>query len=118
TITTANLTVNGGTLDMQGHAIGATTVANSKLIDTLAWSNGTLKNISDINTGAGLNKSTGALFALEGTHTYTGPTILSQGTLQADGTLTGAVTIGAGAGLNPGTRAAPGTLTLTAPSPA
>ena len=75
----SRLTVGGGTLDVQGHEIGAVSP-----IDTLNFQSGTLKNVGQINNGAPLTKTTGG-------------TTISAGTLQignraASGSVVGNVT--------------------------
>lgn len=74
---TTALTLNGATLDMQGHAIGSA----ASQIDTLTFQSGILRNVSEINGGAGLVKSGGGTLVLTGTNTHTGATSVTGGTL-------------------------------------
>lgn len=81
--TTANTTsiiqLTGGTLDMTGHSIGDAT----NTIDTLQLDSGTLKDVSEINGGGAVTKTSAGTLTLLGTNTYTGATTISAGTLQA-----------------------------------
>lgn len=90
--TTSTINLNGGTLDMNGRALGSATVA----IDALNFNSGTLKNVSQINNGAGLTKATGGTLILDGTNTYTGATNVPAGKLSvaSTGTITSDVIIG------------------------
>jgi autotransporter-associated beta strand protein len=76
TISTINLT--GGTLDMNGHSIGDAI----NVIDVIQLASGTLKDVSEINGGAAVSKTTSGTLTLLGTNTYTGATTISAGTLQ------------------------------------
>jgi autotransporter-associated beta strand protein len=75
---TSTLTLNGGTLDLNGNAIATTVIP----ITTLNFQSGTLKNVLAINGTAGLNKTTAGTLILEGTNSYTGATVVTAGTLQ------------------------------------
>ncbi|HPM81215.1 MAG TPA: autotransporter-associated beta strand repeat-containing protein, partial [Candidatus Anammoximicrobium sp.] len=92
---TTTITLDGGTLDMAGHAIGGATP-----IDVLHFRGGTLQNVAEINGGAtGLTKTTGGTLILDGTNAYTGASSVDGGTLLVDGdnsAATGAVTVAAG----------------------
>jgi autotransporter-associated beta strand protein/T5SS/PEP-CTERM-associated repeat protein len=70
------ITLDGGTLDMTGGSIGGAVP-----IDVLNFRSGTLKNVAQINNGAGLTKTTAGALTLDGTNTYTGVTTVSAGTL-------------------------------------
>jgi hypothetical protein len=93
------LNLNGGTLDMSGKKIGGSSLANN--IDSLIFASGTLKNVGEINNGAGLTKTTTGTLTLAGTNTYTGATTVKAGTLVVSGSLSGstAVTVGDAANL-------------------
>ncbi|MCX7010294.1 MAG: autotransporter-associated beta strand repeat-containing protein, partial [Kiritimatiellaeota bacterium] len=76
---TATLLMTGNAvLDMSGKYIG--TAANP--IDTLTFQSGTLKNVGDINGGAGLAKTGSGSLILAGNNTYGGGTTINGGTLQ------------------------------------
>jgi autotransporter-associated beta strand protein len=76
---TSNATVklSGGTLNMNGHDIGA---AGSGAL-TFTVESGTLQNIASINGTGGLTKTTAGTLTVAGSNTYTGPTTISAGTL-------------------------------------
>lgn len=83
----ATVTLNGATLDMNGNDIG-TGAAQI----TLAAQSGRLENLGELNGGAGLTKTTAGVLILEGTNTYTGNTVVSNGTLQlGSGAATGSM---------------------------
>jgi len=120
----STLTINGGTLDLQGHTIGSAIAP----INYLNIQSGTLLNVVEINGGAALVKTTGGTLVLAGNNTYTGPTTVSNGTLLVNGSInTGAVTVAAAGTLGGngtiqgpvtinGTlapRSSPGTLTIS-----
>ncbi|NBU16678.1 MAG: hypothetical protein EBS48_06650, partial [Actinobacteria bacterium] len=71
---TNTITLNGGTLDMDGGTIGASTAPI-----TLALQSGTLKNLADLNGGGALLKSTSATVILAGTNAYAGNTTFAAG---------------------------------------
>jgi autotransporter-associated beta strand protein len=133
---TSSFTLDGGTLDMKGHNIGA----SAALIDTLALQSGSLQNVAQINNGAGLTKTAGTTsntLILSGTNTYTGGTTINAGTLLANtpspnsstgagtvtvnntgvlggtGNIAGAVTVNSGGTVAPG--ASIGTLSIASP---
>ena len=68
--------VAGGILDMGGNDIGATGAVVS-----LTAESGTLKNIASLNNNGDLTKTTAGTLTLDGTNTYTGNTVVSDGTL-------------------------------------
>ena len=74
---TSIITLDGGTLDMTGRAIGLSgqtvTVFNAK--------SGTLMNVGEFNGGAPLVKSGSGTLTLSGTNTYAGATLITGGTL-------------------------------------
>ena len=76
---TVNSTLNlsGGTLDLGGHALGA---AGPGAI-TLNAESGTLRNVASINGTGGLTKTTSGTLVLDGMNTYTGNTVVNEGTL-------------------------------------
>ncbi|MFO0832296.1 MAG: autotransporter-associated beta strand repeat-containing protein [Phycisphaerales bacterium] len=88
---TSTFVLDGATLDMHGHAIGGVSP-----IDLASFRSGTLKNVSQVNNGMGINKDgTGTLF-LNTTNAYTGGTTVSRGTLylvESGGSNTGAGTV-------------------------
>ncbi|HEX2839385.1 MAG TPA: autotransporter-associated beta strand repeat-containing protein, partial [Phycisphaerales bacterium] len=86
----STLIMSGATLDMHNHAIGG---ANP--IDILEFRSGTLKNVSEINNGAGLTKTGPGTLYLNTSNSYTGTTTVSEGTLFVVNLLTGSAT-GAG----------------------
>ena len=88
----SKITLNGGTLDLTGHAIGDATNA----ITTLEWQSGTLWNVLQINNGAGLTKTTSGTLVLAGTNTYSGATTVNLGTLKVGAS--GAIPNGTGQG--------------------
>lgn len=71
------LNLNGGTLDMGGFKIGGSAAASN--IDSLVFASGTLKNVTEINNGAALNKTTTGTLVLDGTNSYTGQTNVTAG---------------------------------------
>ena len=95
---TETLTLDGGTLEMQGHKIGNAT----NTVGTVNFLSGTLRNLSSINGTAGLVKSGSDTLTLEGVNTYTGGTTVSSGTLVVDGSVIGDVTVSSSAILGGG----------------
>lgn len=73
----ATITLNGGTLDMTGRSIGASTNAI-----TLSAQSGTLKNLAQLNGGGTFTKTTTGTLYMDGVNSYTGPTTITDGTLQ------------------------------------
>jgi autotransporter-associated beta strand protein len=92
----STLNLNGGSLNMSGHAIGSAAAP----INTLTFAAGTLMNVSQINGGAGLTKTTAGTLSLDGTDAYTGATTVSAGTLivASTGSVTGSTTFTAAVG--------------------
>jgi len=77
------LTLNGGTLDMQGHNIGDAV----NPINTLNLQSGTLQNVTEVNGGVSpLTKIGAGTLYLDGTNTYTAGTTISGGLLQFQST--------------------------------
>ncbi len=79
---TTKLTLEGGTLNLTDGRIGGTGASGDRMIGTLNFRSGTLKNVQEINNGAALIKTTAGLLTLSGTNTYSGGTIVSNGTLK------------------------------------
>ena len=78
-ITTVRL--NGGTLDMTGHAIGL----GFQTVSVFNAQSGTLMNLSQFNNGMPLVKAGNGTLTLSGTNTYSGATVVSNGTLRLTG---------------------------------
>lgn len=78
-ISTINL--DGGTLDMTGHAIGLT----AETVSVFNAKSGTLMNLGEFNAGAPLVKTGSGTLTLDGTNTYTGATLITGGTLALGG---------------------------------
>jgi autotransporter-associated beta strand protein len=91
------LTLEGGTLDLTDGRIGGDGLSGNRKITALNFRSGTLKNVTQINNGAGLVKTTSGILILSGTNTYSGGTIVSNGTLRVSHAtaLTNAVTLSA-----------------------
>ncbi len=88
--TTGTITLSAGTLDMMGHSIGGA-VANSgnDPIAALTATGGAIKSLLELNGGGALTKSGATTLVLAGANSYTGPTNITAGTLDVDGTHTG-----------------------------
>jgi autotransporter-associated beta strand protein len=91
----ANISLQGGTLDMTSHAIGTATIPIDTLTYPTAGNTATLANlggtgITTISTTSGGLAMTGAgTLILAGSNPFTGGTSVSNGTLRVNGTLTG-----------------------------
>lgn len=72
----STMILDGATLDMHNFAIGGATP-----IDSLSFRSGTLKNVAQINNGAGLAKTGPGTLYLNTNNTYAGTTTVNQGTL-------------------------------------
>jgi autotransporter-associated beta strand protein len=98
---TTTLVLNGGSLDLNGNAIGA---AGANAITT-QFESGTLTDVGEINGGTGLTKTTSGTLNLTGTNTYTGATNVNAGTLVvgSGGTTAAASAVTVGAGTLTGT---------------
>jgi autotransporter-associated beta strand protein len=70
----ATVTLSGGTLDLMGGSFID--------INFLSLNTGTLRNVGEINGGAGLSKNAPGTLILDGVNTYTGGTSIASGTLQ------------------------------------
>ena len=77
----------------------------------------TLTVSSTLSGSSGLlvNDAQGGTILLSGGHSYSGPTTVTAGTLQVDGSLSGAVTVAAAGTLAPGPASGIGSLTLASP---
>ena len=78
---TSVVNLAGGTLDMTGRAIGS----SSQRVDVVTLRSGTLMNLGQLNNGSPLVKTGVGTLTLAGTNTYTGATIVSNGTLRLTG---------------------------------
>ena len=74
----STVSLNGGTLNMTGHMIGPA----SQRVDVVTFRSGTLINLGQLNSGAPLVKTGGGTLSLAGTNTYSGTTVVSNGTLR------------------------------------
>ncbi|HWL52204.1 MAG TPA: PEP-CTERM sorting domain-containing protein [Chthoniobacteraceae bacterium] len=91
----STLTLEGGVLDLNGHAIVALDDANPITFNARS---GTLRNLGELNSGEDLHKTTAGVLVLEGEHRYTGATRVDEGTLRLSGSLTQAnITVAGGA---------------------
>lgn len=77
TATTANITVDGGALDMTGKNIGSAT----QLIDAINLRSGVLANVGEINNGAPITKTTAGTLFMPTANAYTGSTTITGGVL-------------------------------------
>ena len=87
------VTLDGGSLEMNGNAIGSAGAAVS-----FNAQSGTLRNLGELNGGGALTKSTEGVLIFEGVNSHSGGTTISGGTAQvgtaaAAGSLTGAGTV-------------------------
>ena len=80
-VSTVNL--DGGTLDLTGHAIGS----GAQTVTVFNARSGTLMNLGSFNAGAPLVKTGTGTLTLAGTNTYSGATVVSNGTLRLTHTL-------------------------------
>jgi fibronectin-binding autotransporter adhesin len=88
----ANLTLNGGTLNLQGHNIvaGATNV-------TFNAQSGSLSNVGQVNGGAtALAKTTSGTLSLSGVNSYTGGTSINGGILSVLSSVPGVDNVNSG----------------------
>lgn len=97
---TGTVVLNGVTLDMAGHAVGATGAPI-----TLDAQSGTLKNLGDLNGGAALTKTGSGMLILDGTNTFTSDLLINAGTVRVDsatglGSTAGITTVADGASLH------------------
>jgi len=71
------INLDGGTLDMTGHAIGV----GAQTVTVFNARSGALMNLGEFNNGSPLVKSGSGALTLAGTNTYSGATVISGGTL-------------------------------------
>jgi autotransporter-associated beta strand protein len=79
-------------LDLTGHAIGGpnNTASNApNFVDTLNFQSGTLQNVGQLNGGNDFVKAGSGTLTLDGTNTFTGATVVSNGTLAVAGKIGG-----------------------------
>ena len=89
---TSTLQLNNATLDLNGFTIGTLT----RPINNVLLESGTLRNVTEINGGGAIAKTTAGTLILEGTNAFSGQLTISLGTLQVgSGSTTG--TLGSGA---------------------
>jgi autotransporter-associated beta strand protein len=98
------LTLNGGTLNLNGGVIGGNGSSGNRAITNLNFQSGTLKNVAQINHGAGLAKTSAGTLVLEGDNAYGGITAVSEGVLDirsatALGATSAGTTVSTGAAL-------------------
>lgn len=81
---TANFVFDGSTavLDLAGFTLGG---AGANALDSVTIGAGTLRNLGEFNGGADLVKNAAGTLSMDGTNTYTGSTLLEQGTIIAVG---------------------------------
>ncbi len=87
------VTLDGGSLEMNAHAIGA-----AGAVVTFNAQSGTLRNLGELNGGGALTKTTTGVLVFEGVNSHSGGTTVSDGsvqigTLAAVGSLTGSGTV-------------------------
>jgi autotransporter-associated beta strand protein len=85
---TVKINLNGpnALLDLTGHAIGGTTAAS--FIDQPIFASGTLQNVGQINNGTyNLVLNSGSTLTIAGSNSYSGLTVVSNGTLVVNGIL-------------------------------
>ena len=78
---TGVITLDGGTLNMTGHVIGQ----GAQTVTVFNARSGTLMNLASLNNGAPLVKTGSGTLSLDGTNTYAGATLVSNGVLRLTG---------------------------------
>ncbi len=78
---TNTINLAGGTLDLTGHAIGK----GAQTVTAFNVQSGTLMNLGEFNNGAPLVKTGSGTLTLDGTNTYAGATVVSNGVLRLTG---------------------------------
>ena len=73
--TTSTINLNGGILNLVGNTIGS---ANTVVLNAQS---GTLENVSQVNNGGTVTKTTAGTLTVAGTNTWTGATAVSAGTM-------------------------------------
>ena len=92
---TSTLLLRDATLDLNGFTIGTLT----RPINNVQLESGTLRNVTEINGGGALSKTTAGVLVLEGVNAFSGTLTVAGGTLQVGtGSTTG--TLGSGAVVN------------------
>jgi autotransporter-associated beta strand protein len=119
----STVVVDGVTLDLQpaGDAVAGVIGSATEPINVLQLLSGTLRDVAEINGGGTVVKDGPGTLVLDGATAYTGPTVVSNGTLrvncslgasgvtvEAGGTLGGDGSLGGSAVINPGGTLAPG----------
>ncbi|MEK0437030.1 MAG: hypothetical protein RLZZ233_1, partial [Verrucomicrobiota bacterium] len=92
---TSTLRLSNATLDLNGFTIGTLT----RPINSVLLESGTLRNVTEINGGGALSKTTSGVLILEGINAFSGALTVSAGTLQVGTGLTSG-TLGTGAVVN------------------
>ena len=90
----STLTLNGGTLDLAGFAVGTSLLRVGSGTGALNLRSGTLKNVLEINGGAGFEKTAGSgtnTLVIDGTNDFSGVFTITSGTVQV-----GSGTVGVG----------------------
>ncbi len=97
---TSTLTLDGGTLDLGGNALGGT---GASALTTLNFLSGTLANVASINGSSGLTKTGNGTLTLAGNNTFTGPITVSSGSfvLAVGATASTSISVASGATLVP-----------------
>lgn len=78
---TSTINLSGGLLDMTGRAIGQ----GVQTVTVFNVTSGTLMNLGEFNNGAPLVKTGAGTLTLDGTNTYSGATVVSNGVLRLTG---------------------------------